>query len=358
MIREATKSEITDWNKLITRNPAGGHVFQTTEWNSFKAISGWQPLYWVYQHTKADKPVYFTLLRKSLPAFGTTYVVAKGPELFKLGSLSHKDKATMAKFIGELKAMLVQHDPRALLLKLEPEILADELDMASLGMIKARADLYFKATILVDIDRNDDELLASFKQKTRYNIRLAERKGVVVEERPVDTAAVDQMYDMMSATQARASFYLRPKAIYADYWQRFANSGLGKLLVATHEGQDLAFVYLFLYGKRAYYKDGGSYRVKQNLMAPYLLQFRAMQWARDNGASVYDTIAVPPRDQLDNPNHHQAGLYRFKSGFNPEVIEFVGAWDLPLSNRYDLWRRAEAYYLAGYMKLNRGNIFW
>lgn len=358
MIREATKTEMADWDKLLHSNPAGGHVFQTTEWSSFKATSGWEPIYWVYQHTSSDKPVYFTLLRKSLPAFGTTYVCSKGPELFKLGPLSHKDSTTMAKFVAELKAMLIKHDPRALLLKLEPELLADKLDMASLGMVKARADLYFKATILVNIDRSDDELLASFKQKTRYNIRLAERKGVVVEEREVDQAAIDMMYDMMSATQARASFYLRPKAIYADYWQRFADRGLGKLLVATHDGQGLAFVYLFLYGQRAYYKDGGSYRIKQNLMAPYLLQFRAMQWAHQHGATIYDTIAVPPRDQLDNPNHHQAGLYRFKSGFNPEVVEFVGAWDLPLSNRYDLWRRAEAYYLAGYMKLNQGNIFW
>jgi lipid II:glycine glycyltransferase (peptidoglycan interpeptide bridge formation enzyme) len=93
-------------------------------------------------------------------------------------------------------------------------------------------------------------------------------------------------------------------------------------------------------------------------MAPYLLQWEAMKWAKEEGAEIYDMVAVPPKAELENPSHMQHGLYQFKRGFNEEVTEFVGCWDLPVHpGKFKIWQRQEGYYLKLYAKIKK-NLFW
>ena len=208
------------------------------------------------------------------------------------------------------------------------------------------------------ISKDEDEILNSFKQKTRYNIRLAERKGVKIEHRAMDDAGVDLMYGLMQATQKRAGFFLRQKDYFGNYWKALAEAGMGQLIVATHEGDLLGGVFITIFGSKAYYKDGGSYETKRNLMAPYLLQWEAMKWAKQKGATSYDLVAVPPRSELENTAHHQHGLYLFKRGFNETVTEFTGCWDYPINaQKFRIWYGQETNFLKLYAKMKK-NLFW
>ncbi|MEI8072916.1 MAG: peptidoglycan bridge formation glycyltransferase FemA/FemB family protein [Candidatus Saccharibacteria bacterium] len=356
MIRQATENEVANWDRLVQNNPDEGHIYNSTEWAEFKKTAGWEPFYFVYE--AAGYVLYFSLARKTAGFLGNIYYCSKGPGFFKNFKSSDESVAHFTEFTSELKHFMYSFDRSAILVKVEPELEEGQYDLKKTGLIKAKADLQFKATIFVDLSDDEETILAGFKQKTRYNIRLADRKGVKIEERDMDEEGVELMYQLMSATQDRAGFFLRQKSYFAGYWRGLAKSGMGQFLVATHEGEVVAGIYVTIFGSKAYYKDGGSFAIKRNLMAPYLLQWEAMRWAKSKGAKLYDLVAVPPKDQLENKDHPQAGLYQFKRGFNEEVTEFTGCWDLPINDsKYKLWQKAERHYLMLYTKLNK-NLFW
>jgi len=356
VIRSATPQEIEDWDSLVTKNSDGGHIYNSLAWGEFKKTAGWQPNYFIYE--SAGYVLYFCLSSKQASFLGNIYYCSKGPGFFKDFLATHDSTAHFTEFCNELGPFMARFDNKAILVKIEPEISEGQLDMKKIGLLKAKADLQFKATIFVDLEPDPEEIIAGFKQKTRYNIRLAERKGVTVERREMTDENVDLMYDLMLATQTRAGFFLRQKDYFAGYWQGLAKAGLGQLLIASHEGEVLAGIYATHFGSKGYYKDGGSFPLKRNLMAPYFLQWQAMLWAKEQGATRYDMVAVPPKAHLEDASHPQAGLYQFKRGFNEEVTEFTGCWDLPISKtKYKTWAKTEKQFLKLYTKM-KSNLFW
>lgn len=357
MIRLATNQEIDNWDKLVLDNPDSGHIYQSKEWSEFKESAGWEPLYCIYEATAYI--VAFVLLRKPVSILGNIYYCSKGPGFFKDFSTDDDSLPHFKEFLNDLKSFISKHDRLAILVKIEPELLDEQnFGLDKLGLVKSSSDLQFKATIFVDISKSEEDILDGFRQKTRYNIRLAERKGVEIAMREMNSENSSLMYELMSATQGRGKFFLRPKNYFVDYWHKLAKADMGQLFVATHEGDVLAAVFATIFGSKSYYKDGGSFETKRNLMAPYLLQWEAMKWAKSKGATGYDMVAVPPKSQLDNPSHHQSGLYQFKRGFNEEVTEFVGCWDLPINQRkFNIWKKQESYYLRLYAKMKK-NLFW
>ncbi len=356
MIRQATSDEIATWDNLVLQNPDGGHILQSYEWSKFKKTVGWEPNFLVFE--QAGFLLYFCLSQKSASFLGNIYYCAKGPGLFGGGHANKVSKGRFEEFCNDIKTYIERLDSKAILIKLEPELFEDEIDLVDLGLKKSGADLQFKATILVDLKPTEEEIIASFKQKTRYNIRLAERKGVKVERREANSQNLNIMYELMVATQERAGFFLRKKDYFIGYWSELAKAGMGQILFATHEDKVLAGIYITRFGANSYYKDGGSFLIKRNLMAPYLLQWEAMRWAKEQGATKYDLVAVPPKAELDNPSHPQSGLYQFKRGFNEEVTEFVGCWDLPVSDKkFKIWLRQERKFIGLYKKMTK-NLFW
>jgi len=356
MIRAASEQEIGQWDNLVAQNSDGGHIYNTFEWNEFKKTASWQPHYLVYE--QAGFVLYFCLAEKTASFLGTIYYCSKGPGMFKDYKASELSIAQFKDFCTELKRYVYTIDKKAILVKLEPELLEGEYNLREVGLRKSSADLQFKATIFVDLTPSEEEILASFKQKTRYNVRLAQRKGVVIERRDMTEENIELMFELMSATQARAGFFLRKKNYFALYWKILADAGLGQLLVATHEGEVLSGIFATKFGSKGYYKDGGSFSIKRNLMAPYLLQWAAMQWAKEQGVTSYDLVAAPPKADLEDPDHPYAGLYQFKRGFHDNITEFVGCYDLPISdNKYKIWQRQERAFLKLYKKMTK-NLFW
>jgi peptidoglycan pentaglycine glycine transferase (the first glycine) len=207
-----------------------------------------------------------------------------------------------------------------------------------------------RRTIVVDLKASEEEILGRMKQKTRYNIRLAEKKGVVVES----SSDIGTFNSLMAVTADRDNFGVHAGRYYLDAFKAFEKKGSVNLFMAFHQGTPLAAIMVFQRGSRAWYFYGASNNLERNRMPTYLVQWRAMQWARSQGCSSYDLWGVPDQDEKtleDEFEHRSDGLwkvYRFKRGFGGLVKRSAGAWDKvynPYFYRFVQWwqaRRGEA----------------
>jgi len=329
-LRPATRAEIGRWDELVVANPDGGQVLQTRAWGEFKRSWGWRPTYWIAETDDAEVAVLF--LRRRIWGFGDLWYAPKGPGVL--------DARALVTLLADRRAMR-----DAFLVKVEPEIREAGANLDALrraGLRKSVDDVQIsRSTIVVDIDGDEDALLASFKPKCRYNIRLAARRGVEVEAVPMTDANIATMYSLMAATRERAGFFLRSPAYFRGYWELQAASDQAQLFFATFQGRVLAGVVATHVGAHGWYKDGGSVKEHSELMAPHLLQWEVMRWLRGRGVRSYDLVAVPHSSMLSE-EHPLHGLYRFKSGFSETITDFVGTWDLPLRPRaVGAWRQLE-----------------
>jgi lipid II:glycine glycyltransferase (peptidoglycan interpeptide bridge formation enzyme) len=327
-MREAGHDELARWDELVAANPDGGQILQTRAWGEFKRAHHWTPRYMLTDQTPT---LAVLMLRHVVPGLGELGYIPKGPGV-----------ANVAQLVPVLEG-LRKHPGGAFAIKVEPEIEHSAYAVAALrklGLEKPRHDVQIsRATIIVDLRPGEDDLIASFKPKCRYNIRLAQRHGVTVEPVALDTANIDTMFSLMASTRDRAGFTLRSKEYFSAYWRLHAAAGQGQLFFASLHGTVLAGVYATFIGKKAWYKDGGSTKEHSSVMAPHLLQWEVMRWLRQRGIEHYDLVAVPPAADL-TPEHPLYGLYRFKSGFSDRITEFVGTWDLPIRRtRYAAWTR-------------------
>jgi len=325
-MRLATPAEIGNWDKLVAANPDGGHILQTRAWGEFKARWHWRPHYTVAS-TSAGEIATLFLTRKCRP-YGELWYAPKGP--------GAPDAATTLNVFDDHSVLA-----DAFLVQIEPELDAqtNTQEWQGAGWRHARHDVQItKSTIFVDLAPDEDAILASFKSKTRYNIRLAAKKGVSVRQVDVDDESVDVMYRLMAATQSRAGFTMRPRKYYEDYWRLQFASDQGRFFFAFLDDEVLAGIFVTYFAKRGWYKDGGSTRRNSNLMAPHLLQWEVMRSLKQRGVTSYDLYAVPPADSV-NSDHPLGGLYQFKSGFSEKITEFVGTWELPLRKSVAVWDR-------------------
>lgn len=191
----------------------------------------------------------------------------------------------------------------------------------------AKEQVQFRNTMLIDLRPDADQLLASMKQKTRYNVRLAARRGVAV--RPGDTADLELLFQMYAETAVRDRFTIRNADYYLKIWKDFITSGLGEPLLAEVKGEPVAGVIIFRFGGRAWYVYGMSREVHREKMPNYLLQWEAIRRAKQAGCTEYDLWGAP--EKFDDEDDLW-GVYRFKDGLGAEVVRFIGAYDLPINS--------------------------
>ncbi|MFH1225759.1 MAG: peptidoglycan bridge formation glycyltransferase FemA/FemB family protein [bacterium] len=214
-------------------------------------------------------------------------------------------------------------------LRIEPPA---EIDLKKFGFVET-APVQPKNTLILDLQKSEEELLNGFHQKTRYNIRLAEKKGVKVKI----INDIEIFCELMKQTVARDNFSSHPK----NYYLKLVESKLAKMFVAEFGGQIMAANLMVFFGDTATYLHGASADEGRNLMAPHLLQWAAIKEAKKQGYKYYDFWGVAPaaspasRDKqagrpVNQPNHPWAGVTRFKEGFGGERVNYVGAWDLPV----------------------------
>ncbi|MDO8313349.1 MAG: peptidoglycan bridge formation glycyltransferase FemA/FemB family protein, partial [Sideroxyarcus sp.] len=202
-------------------------------------------------------------------------------------------------------------------------ILVNELKTT--GWRFSNEQVQMRNTMLIDVRRSEEELLAAMKQKTRYNLRLAERKGVQVRRgSPEDFG---QLYKMYAETSVRDGFVIRSEDYYRAVWDRFFAAGMLIPLIAEVEGQAVAGLMLFIFGTQSWYLYGMSRDQSREWMPNYLLQWEAIRASKAAGCETYDLWGAP-----DEFNEHDPmwGVYPFKQGLGAYEARHIGAWDLPI----------------------------
>ena len=313
------------WNTTLAALPYR-HVLQTWEWGQFKGRWGWTPRYFVNEeHTAAA----LVLRRTVSPLKLSILYVPKGP------ALDYRDAALADRVLDDL--VEVARRDRALFIKIDPDLpQPDRAILLDRGWRYSAEQIQFRNTMLIDLTHSEDELLAAMKPKTRYNVRLAQKKGVTI--RLGDLSDLDLLYAMYAETAQRDGFIIRPIAYYRDAWGSFIRSGLAQPLIAEVDQQAVAGLILFRFADRAWYMYGMSRNLHRDKMPNHLLQWEAMRWSKMQGCTVYDLWGAP--DEL-NENDSMWGVYKFKEGLGAEFVPHVGAYDF-VTSRAGYWLYTQA----------------
>ncbi len=224
---------------------------------------------------------------------------------------------------------------KAWFIRLEPLAECRE-HLAKFGNVRVTDSIQPKQTIFLDLSAPEEELLAGMKSKHRYNIRVAERHGVQVEIVHADAAEhFGRFWKLLTETAGRHTFRTHDENHYKNMIELLAPEGMAHLAFATLNGQDLATLLLITYNGTATYLHGGSTQAHKEVMAPHLLHWQVITWAKSADNRLYDfwgTNAVKQEDGTWEPraNHPSTGTTRFKLGFGGQVIQYPGAFDLVL----------------------------
>jgi femAB family protein len=212
---------------------------------------------------------------------------------------------------------------------------------------KSNSNILPSNTILLDLQCSEELILARMKPKTRYNIKVAQRKGVQVRSEEIGKLGV--WYKLYRETAARNGLNVNDKlyfqSVFAARMEAVGDVQV-KLLIAYADDVPLAAMFLVMSAHRATYLYGASSSEKRNLMPTYALQWEAIRTAKTNSCAEYDLFGVAP---CPDPSHPMYGLYKFKQGFGGELFRQMGCWDYPLNEeRYDVLRacemRSKGYY--------------
>jgi lipid II:glycine glycyltransferase (peptidoglycan interpeptide bridge formation enzyme) len=221
---------------------------------------------------------------------------------------------------------------RAAFLSIEPDWADGDSEREALrrnGLRPGARTIQPPRTILVDLRGTEDELLARMKPKTRYNIRLAAKHEVAVAASE-DIAAFARLMD---TTGLRDSFAVHSESYYRAAYAAFTPHQTVELFLASFRGEIISGLMAFAWGNRAWYLYGASSNLHREVMAPYLLQWEAMRWARSRGCGFYDLWGIPDAAEEDLETQFTGredglwGVYRFKRGFGGRVWRSVGTWD-------------------------------
>ncbi len=229
---------------------------------------------------------------------------------------------------------------------------------AELGFSKALWDNQFRTTMVVDIDRAPDEILARMHQKWRYNVKLARRKGVTVIQDD-SRAGRERLYDIYTRTAQRDGFMLRPKSYFMDAWDTMIDAGHAHLFFACYEGRPLAGLLAQTFGHKVEYRVGASETEGRNVMPAHALQYHVMQWAHEHGKTYYDLVAIPNLESLEalGAEDPMWNLYIFKAGFGARPVEWVGCLDKTLDPRGAAWEALEPAYYRIYKWRTRDSLY-
>lgn len=294
--------------KIINVNNLATHPLQSWEWGEFRKSQG----------VKIVRFSAYQISFHRLPFLNFTVgYLPKSP-------FPNKEDLEKLKEIGR--------ENKSIFIKIEPNVEVRDRERArenlkQLGLIEGKS-LFTKFTSIIDLSRSEEEIFNSFKSKTRYNIRLAEKHGVKVQE-DNSPQAFDKYLELLFETTSRQGFYAHDKDYHRQQWRILQPAGISHLLTATYKGDILSAFLLFIFNNTLYYPYGASTREHKELMAPTLLMWEAIKFGKGQGCSKFDlwgdTEPNPP------PNHPYFGFHKFKEGFSPKLIEFVGSWDLVIN---------------------------
>lgn len=320
----------TEWNENTWDAFVQGHPFshplQLSAWGRFKEAFGWES-----QRLgifAGDRLVTGAqLLYRRLPGIPLRFAyIPKGPLVdWCDDSLTRRLLTALHRQARKRGAIMLRIEPEL------PDMPEHRQRMADLGFTPAPHAIQPQTTVWIDLTPSEEEILARMKQKWRYNVRLAGRKGVVVRQGNTDD--VERFIALMQVMGERKDFGVHAPDYYRTFWRLFAPSGHAGLFVAEYEGEMLAGIMVARLGDKAYYFYGASGNKRRNLMPSHLLQWEAMRWAKEAGCTGYDLWGVPdevglnPDAPIPDPPVGMWGVWRFKRGFGGQIFRYAGAWD-------------------------------
>ncbi len=307
------------WNRALLALP-GPHVLQSWEWGQVKSRHAWKPTRLLWQQNGQPVAAAQVLRRPLLGTLWGMMYVPKGP------LLDHANSTVLSQVLADLENFARQQ--RAILIKIDPDTDRSAVQDALLerGWQYSDEQIQFRNTALLDLTRSEEELLQAMKSKTRYNIRLAERKEVTVRIGSIQD--IPLFYAMYAETGQRDGFLIRPLAYYHDAWQTFLEAGMGQMFLAEAQGETIGGVILFRFGQTAWYMYGASTERQRERMPNYALQWQAIRWAKSAGCTTYDLWGAPTVLDESDPLW---GVWRFKEGLGAVWTPHIGAYDYATS---------------------------
>lgn len=304
-IRLVENSEKNTWNAIAS------HPLQSWEWGEFRSAMGIEVIrLGIYENERLIEVAQITFHRIPHTPFTVGYF-PKGPlpspllleELQKIGAQKH-----------------------AIYIQLEPNCPTNDTpyDIPP-SLIPSHKPMFTQHTFIIDCTKSEEELLKMMHTKTRYNINLAKKKGVLIQE-DSSQEAFAQYERLSDETTSRQGFFAHNHTYHRTLWKLLHTAGIATLFTATYEGTILATWMLFVWNNSVYYPYGASSRDHREVMAPTLLLWEIVRWAKEKGYTSFDLWgALGPNPDTNDPWY---GFHKFKQGFNPSLVTFIGSYDL------------------------------
>lgn len=324
MLEILKESDFDQYRRFLQANPKG-HFMQSPEWGRVKSDWRWEAV--VEKDTDGNIIAGLSVLIRKVPGLPFTLMYSpRGP----VCDVSNKE--TLVSLFAGVKKLAVKY--HSYQFKIDPDILA-----ADTGFIDAMKGYGFTLTtggknfeeiqprfvFRLNVEgKTEDEALAAFHSKTRYNIRVALKNQVEVKIRGPE--ALDEFLPIMRATGLRDGFATRPKEYFERMMKAFGPQC--RLYMAYFQNTPIAGTVAIQYGDKVWYLYGASSNTYRNMMPNYLLQWEMIKWAIETHCRLYDFRGVSGDLSPENPLY---GLYRFKKGFNGDFTEFAGEFDLTLN---------------------------
>lgn len=322
IVREVGPEEKQDWNNFVSSNDFG-HVIQSWEWGEFKKTMGTPPLrIGVFNEKQLVACAGYTL--HPIP-YTQKFIgfLPKGPTLATLEALPA--------LLDALKTSA--QDYNCAFLKIEPNIPQAALEWEKIfkekGLLKSHKEIFARHTLYLDLTKTEEELLNRMHEKWRYNIRLSQKKGVLVEEK-TDLDSLENFIYLQKQTARRGGFFVHAEQYYRNLWLSLEPAGIAYLLTASYQKQTLACWLLFRFGKTLYYPYGASSEEHRELMPSHALMWEAIRLGKRLGCTKFDLWGASGTEA--GANDPWQGFTRFKAGFGPTPVSFIGTYDLVIES--------------------------
>lgn len=319
-------------DEFIQKNSSCGGFLQSNYWISFQNKFG------IKNHIISDRNFWSNILEYKLPLIGIYFYIPRGPinekniqedelnnvvgDLIKLAKINKAAWIRIDNFNEKIKKSLINKKNK---------------------VVKAPHDVQPKQLFIIDISGSQEDILSQMKPKTRYNIKLAIKRGVqieLIENINNNKKRQEEFLDLIEKTADRKGIVFHPKEYYRKMLENIQNDNL-KLYVAKYNNKIIAGAIMAVYGEMAIYLHGASDDNDKNVMAPFLLQWQMIKDAKKLGALKYDLGGVSIGEDDKEREQKWSGVTRFKQGFakNNQPIEFSGSYDIVVSPfRYWMYR--------------------
>ena len=326
-----TEKESPNYEKFVKNHPLGS-IHQTSQWGEFQTKLSGRDKFWriVVEGNDGTMLASALVIRQTLPLKKCWLYSPRGP------LADYKNPEALQKLLQKIRELGVENT--AVFFRFDPSLLRDEtIDWKLLNARPAHAHYQPENTLILDLNLSGEELLKQMKPKGRYNIKVAQKHGVKIRESGNETKDIDAFYSLLQQTTGRDAFSGHNKKYYEDMLGIFDLHGgkadpQAKLYLAEYEGKPVAGMIVTYFSNTATYYFGASSNEHRNVMAPYLLQWQAIQDAKKHGCGQYDFLGIAPSlpgspDEVDKA-HPWAGVTDFKLKFGGKRVDYQPAREI------------------------------